>query len=136
MWEVDIDYEAFIQNRIEQRHQDNNHRVLFNIERTAGSICARWYGPGGPLAFMVWCSNDYSGMPCHPQAASAISRDPTMAAGAGGIRNISGISRACLEQETEVVDLHIKLATLVFTYGYISNCQWGAVVHSHRTRAG
>src|SRR5205085_2089349 len=78
--------------------------------------------PEGPRDVVVWCTNDYLGMSRHPVTAAAmVETAQRTGVGAGGTRNIAGSSKAVVDLEASLTDLHGKEAALVFTSGYVSN---------------
>ncbi len=118
-----MDYRQFFVNAIDRLQSENRYRVFAQIERAAGRFpAAIWHADGEAREITVWCSNDYLGMGQHPDVVAAMTETArTCGVGAGGTRNISGTSRAVVDLETELADLHGKDAALVFTSGYVSN---------------
>ncbi len=118
-----MDYRQFFVNATDRLQAENRYRVFAQIERAAGRFpAAIWHADGEAREITVWCSNDYLGMGQHPDVVAAMTRTAeTCGVGAGGTRNISGTSRAVVELEAELADLHGKDAALVFTSGYVSN---------------
>jgi 5-aminolevulinate synthase len=119
-----MNYRRFFQEAIDELKAERRYRVFAEIERDARRFPhAVWRRDDGVAdEIIIWCSNDYLCMGCHPEVIAAMS---TAAArhgvGAGGTRNISGTSRLLLELETELADLHGKESALVFTSGWVSN---------------
>ncbi len=118
-----MDYARFFQDAVDTLKNERRYRTFAEIERdTARFPHAVWHSPQGERDIVIWCSNDYLGMGCHPDVVDAMCTTARQSgAGAGGTRNISGNSHAVVELEAELADLHGKEAGLVFTSGYVSN---------------
>jgi 5-aminolevulinate synthase len=118
-----MDYEQAFSQALEVLRRERRYRVFNEIERDAARYPrATWRSPAGPREIVIWCSNDYLGMGRHPAVIAAmVETARRTGAGAGGTRNISGTSRAIVELEAELADLHGKPSALVFTSGYVSN---------------
>ena len=118
-----MDHRQHFANALERVRGESRYRSFANIERIAGRFPhAIWRRPEGECEITVWCSNDYLGMGQHPDVVRAMAETAAATGvGAGGTRNISGTSRAVVELEAELADLHGKEAALVFTSGYVSN---------------
>jgi 5-aminolevulinate synthase len=118
-----MDYEKAFADALEGLRRERRYRVFNQIERDAANFPrANWHSPSGERQIVIWCSNDYLGMGRHPDVINAMAETARRTGvGAGGTRNISGTSRAIVELETELADLHRKEAALLFTSGYISN---------------
>jgi 5-aminolevulinate synthase len=118
-----MDYEKAFQQALEGLRQERRYRVFNQIERDAANFPrAIWHSPSGAREIVIWCSNDYLGMGRHSDVIDAMAETARRTGvGAGGTRNISGTSRAIVDLEVELADLHGKEAALLFTSGYISN---------------
>ncbi|HSI41713.1 MAG TPA: 5-aminolevulinate synthase [Xanthobacteraceae bacterium] len=118
-----MQYESFFEEAVDALKRERRYRTFTEIERDAARFPrAVWHAPDGPREIVIWCSNDYLGMGCHPDVIAAMRATALSAgAGAGGTRNISGNSHAVAELERELADLHGKEQGLVFTSGYVSN---------------
>lgn len=114
-----FDYIGSFENALSDLKREQRYRVFIELEREAGRFPhAFWNGPNGERDG----SNDYLGMGQHPKVIEAMcAATRSVGAGAGGTRNISGSSRAIVELESELADLHGKESALVFTSGYVSN---------------
>jgi 5-aminolevulinate synthase len=118
-----MDYPQIFAHALDRLRRERRYRVFAEIERDAARFPrAIWHSPAGAREIVVWCSNDYLGMGRHPAVIEAmVETARRTGAGAGGTRNISGTSRAIVELEAELADLHGKESALVFGSGYVSN---------------
>jgi 5-aminolevulinate synthase len=118
-----MDYPQIFARALDRLRRERRYRVFAEIERDAARFPrAIWHSPAGAREIVVWCSNDYLGMGRHPAVIEAMAATARQTgAGAGGTRNISGTSRAIVELEAELADLHGKESALVFGSGYVSN---------------
>jgi 5-aminolevulinate synthase len=118
-----MDYDQAFSQALEALRRERRYRVFNEIERDAARFPrATWRSAAGAREIVIWCSNDYLGMGRHPAVIAAmVETARRTGAGAGGTRNISGTSRAIVELEAELADLHGKPSALVFTSGYVSN---------------
>ena len=118
-----MSYRAFFEDALGRLHAERRYRVFADLERDITRFPhATWRGPHGTRDVVMWCSNDYLGMGCHPVVTSAMTDAvQRFGAGAGGTRNISGNSHPVVQLEAELAELHGKDSALVFTSGWISN---------------
>ena len=119
-----LNYDAMLNDAIENLHTEGRYRTFIDIERERGQYPhAVWTRPDGEKQpVTVWCGNDYLGMGQHPVVLEAMHQalDAT-GAGSGGTRNISGTTVYHKRLEAELADLHGKDAALLFTSAYIAN---------------
>ena len=119
-----LNYDAMLNDAIENLHTEGRYRTFIDIERERGQYPhAVWTRPDGEKQpVTVWCGNDYLGMGQHPIVLEAMHQalDAT-GAGSGGTRNISGTTVYHKRLEAELADLHGKDAALLFTSAYIAN---------------
>lgn len=67
-------YEQFFRQQITKKKMDHSYRIFKKVNRLAGPgqfPAAKEYS-WGEKAIVVWCSNDYLGMSCHPQVKDAV----------------------------------------------------------------
>ena len=116
-------YDDIFKASLDALKSENRYRYFVEIERIAGRHpIARWHSPEGAKDVIVWCSNDYLGMGQNKVVTDAMAYAVnTQGAGAGGTRNISGTTKALVELELELADLHDKERALIFTSGYVAN---------------
>lgn len=118
-----MDYDRFFDTALDQVKRENRYRTFVTLERDAARFPhAVWHGPDGTKPVVMWCTNDYLGMGCHPNVINALQETASrLGAGAGGTRNIAGTSSPLVALEASLADLHGKEAALLFTSGYVSN---------------
>ena len=119
-----LNYEAMLDDAIENLHTEGRYRTFIDIERERGQYPhAVWTRPDGEKQpVTVWCGNDYLGMGQHPIVLDAMHEAlEATGAGSGGTRNISGTTVYHKRLEAELADLHGKEASLLFTSAYIAN---------------
>ena len=119
-----LNYEAMLDDAIENLHTEGRYRTFIDIERERGQYPhAVWTRPDGEKQpVTVWCGNDYLGMGQHPIVLDAMHEAlEATGAGSGGTRNISGTTVYHKRLEAELADLHGKQAALLFTSAYIAN---------------
>jgi 5-aminolevulinate synthase len=124
--------DSHFKQRLDELKHEGNYRIFIELERIPGkSPSAIWHSPNGSREVVVWCSNDYLGMSCHPKVLQAM-RDAIDAGetGAGGTRNIAGTNRLHVQLEHLLAKLHHKPAALTFTSGYAANLTSLAVLGS------
>lgn len=117
-----FDYEAFFEDKLEQKKRDNSYRIFKKVSRKATEFPRALEHSSGEKDITVWCSNDYLGMSWHPKVQEAVMEAVYKhGVGAGGTRNISGNSPYHEELEKELASLHQKEAALLFTSCYVAN---------------
>lgn len=119
-----MNYEAYLNDRIDALKGEGRYRTFATLERIAGRFPrALYHAPDGTSReVMIWCSNDYLGMGQNRTVMQAMTDAITHSgAGAGGTRNISGTTIYHVELENTVARLHNKEAGLVFSSGYVAN---------------
>lgn len=118
-----VDYRQLFSQSLETLRGEGRYRFFATIERQAERFPrAVLHDENGTREIVMWCSNDYLGMGCHPAVIeAAVTTARSTGIGAGGTRNIAGTSHAIVGLEAELADLHGKDAALVFTSGYVSN---------------
>ncbi|GJQ68115.1 Alas [Trypoxylus dichotomus] len=117
-------YEQFFFQQIIKKKKDHSYRIFKKVNRLAGpgqfpnALEYSW----GEKPIVVWCSNDYLGMSCHPEVKNAVREALDMyGAGAGGTRNISGNSVYHERLEKRLATLHQKESALLFSSCYVAN---------------
>ncbi len=117
------DYSHTLLQALESLHSERRYRTFHTLERLCDKPPHAIRTKDGVRSeITVWCSNDYLGMSGHAAVRAAFEATAsTCGVGAGGTRNIAGTSKAIVELEGELADLHQKEAALVFGSGYVSN---------------
>ncbi|MCF8496617.1 MAG: 5-aminolevulinate synthase [Alphaproteobacteria bacterium] len=118
------DYERHFAECISGIKAEGRYRTFATLERIVGRFPrALHHAPDGSVKEVtIWCGNDYLGMGQNSKVIEAgIDAMQRTGAGAGGTRNISGTTRAHVELEDSVADLHGKETGLVFSSGYVAN---------------
>ncbi len=118
-----MNYDRYFDAALADVKREKRYRSFVTLERDASRFPhALWHSPEGPRPVIMWCTNDYLGMGCHPAVIEAM-RDTAarLGVGAGGTRNIAGTSSPLVALERSLADLHGKEAALLFTSGYVSN---------------
>lgn len=115
-------YEDFFHEQIMKKKRDHSYRVFKKVNRQALNFPSAYEYSEQEKEVIVYCSNDYLGMSCHPKVKAAV-RDALekFGTGAGGTRNISGNSLYHEKLEEDVARLHQKEAGLVFTSCFVAN---------------
>lgn len=117
-------YENHFNDLIMKKKNEYSYRVFKKVNRKAGEgqFPAALEYSGGEKEILVWCSNDYLGMTCHPEVKAAVAKAlEEHGAGAGGTRNISGNSLYHENLEARLAQLHQKEGALLFTSCYVAN---------------
>ncbi|XP_022915181.1 5-aminolevulinate synthase [Onthophagus taurus] len=117
-------YDNFFHQQIIKKKKDHSYRIFKKVNRLAGEgqfPSAKEYS-WGERSILVWCSNDYLGMSCHPEVKNAVHAAlDEYGVGAGGTRNISGNSTLHERLETRLAQLHQKESALLFTSCFVAN---------------
>ncbi len=119
-----MDYNTFFTQSLNTIKEDGRYRTFVSLERLCGQApYALWHKEDGSTErVIVFCSNDYLGMSQHPDVLEAFhNAADTYGVGSGGTRNISGTSKAHVDLERKVAELHGKEAGLLFSSGYTAN---------------
>lgn len=117
-------YDTFFQDALTSMQSDGRYRTFTTLERLPfDPPYALWHPPmGDPQKVVVLCSNDYLGMSHHPNVLKAFHDGiDHYGAGSGGTRNIAGTSKAHVDLEHTMAELHHKEAALIFSSGYTAN---------------
>jgi 5-aminolevulinate synthase len=117
------DYDRYFSQALTTVKTEQRYREFITLERDAARFPhALWHDGDQKKPIIMWCTNDYLGMGCHPDVIAAMQTTALrMGVGAGGTRNISGTSSPIVALEKALASLHDKESALVFTSGYVSN---------------
>ena len=118
-----MNYSDIFKSSINKLKFEGRYRYFNEIERKVGKHpYASWISASKENDIIVWCSNDYLGMSQNKLVInSMIDSIKCMGTGSGGTRNISGNSRAIINLENELANLHLKQKAVVFSSGYVAN---------------
>lgn len=122
-------FNDYFYGAIERINKEGRYRSFLSLDRGVKDFpCATLSGTDRQA--VVWCSNDYLGMSCHPDLVKASAEASyNFGVGSGGTRNISGTHSMINKLEMSLADLHGKDKALVFSSGYIANtCTIGVLI--------
>lgn len=109
--------DAFLQQRLAQRRQQNRYRLRHVVETPAGpSIVV------DGRALTSFCSNDYLGLANHPQVVSALQDGARQyGVGSGASHLVCGHSAEHHHLEEELAEFTGRERALLFSTGYMAN---------------
>jgi 5-aminolevulinate synthase len=115
---------AFYEQSIRDLRQRGDYRFFKQMQPNPDNPAIATYTDetGRRSEVTVWCNNDYLGMSKHPDVIAAMLRAAAgSAAGAGGVRSLSGTTDYHVELEQCLAELYGKPRALLFNSGFIAN---------------